>query len=113
MANLIDHDSDTTWQEGEEDAGINQQLTFIFKEPVIVSAIRLENGKRTNKEAYYSNNRVASFSVFNDEELLVELPDDEKIQYIVFENPIMESQVTLILKSVFVNLVVQKAASLK
>ena len=100
-ANLIDHDSETTWQEGEEDAGIEQQLTFVFAEPAIVSAIRLENGKRTDTEAFYGNNRVASFSIFSDDSSLVELPDTDRIQYIVFENPIMESQVTLVLKSVF------------
>ena len=100
-ANLIDHDSSTTWQEGEEDAGIDQQLTFVFEEPAIVSAIRLENGKRTDTDAFYGNNRVASFSLFDDDSLLVEVPDTEKIQYIVFENPIMESQVTFVLKSVF------------
>lgn len=100
-ANLIDHDSNTTWQEGEEDVGIEQKLTFIFKEPAIVSAIRLANGKRTDTEAFYNNNRVASFSVYSEDTLLVELPDSQEIQYIVFENPIMESQVTLVLKSVF------------
>lgn len=100
-ANLIDHDSTTTWQEGEEDAGVQQQLTFVFAEPVIVSAIRLENGKRTSKEEFYENNRMASFRVFDDNSVLVELSDSEEAQYIVFENPIMQSQVVLTLESVF------------
>lgn len=100
-ANLIDHDSATTWQEGEEDAGIGQQLTFAFANSAIVSAIRLENGKRTGKEAFYENNRMASFRVFDDNSVLVELPDSEEVQYIVFENPIMQSEVVLVLDSVF------------
>lgn len=100
-ANLIDHDSATTWQEGEEDAGIGQQLTFVFANSAIVSAIRLENGKRTGKEAFYENNRMASFRVFDDNSVLVELSDSEEVQYIVFENPIMQSKVVLTLDSVF------------
>lgn len=100
-ANLIDHDSTTTWQEGEEDAGIGQQLNFVFDEPAIVSAIRLENGKRTSKEAFYENNRIASFRVFDDNSVLVEISDSEDVQYILFENPIMQEQVELTLESVF------------
>lgn len=99
--NLIDHNSDTTWQEGEEDAGINQTLSFVFSEPAIVSAIRLENGKRTSAEAFYENNRMASFRVFGEDSLLVELPDSGQVQYIVFENPLMESYVEITLESVF------------
>lgn len=100
-SNMIDHDSTTTWQEGEEDAGIQQKLTFVFEEPSIVSAIRLENGKRTSKEEFYENNRLASFLIFDDNSVLVELSDSEEVQYIIFENPIMQSQVVLTLESVF------------
>lgn len=100
-ANLVDHNSETTWQEGEEDAGIGQKLTFTFTDSAIVSAIRLENGKRTSKEEFYENNRMASFRVFDEQPILVELSDSEEVQYIIFENPIMEKQVTLIVDSVF------------
>lgn len=100
-ANLIDQDSATTWQEGEEDAGIGQQLTFTFGEPAIISAIRLENGKRTSKKEFYENNRIASFRIFDDNSILVEMSDAEEVQYIIFENPIMQSQVVLTLESVF------------
>lgn len=100
-ANLVDHNSETTWHEGEEDAGIGQQLTFTFADDAIVSAIRLENGKGTSKEEYYENNRMASFRVFDKQAVLVELSDSEEVQYILFENPIMEKQVTLIVDSVF------------
>lgn len=100
-ANLIDHDSSTTWQEGEEDSGIDQTITFYFAEPTIISAIRLENGKQTSKDAFYENNRVASFSLFGDEPLLVELPDEMAVQYIVFENPILDDKVQITLKSTF------------
>lgn len=100
-ANLIDNDSATTWQEGEEDAGIQQKLTFTFSEPAIVSALRLENGKRTSKKEFYENNRMASFHIFDDNPVLVELLDTEEVQYIIFENPIMQSQVVLTLESVF------------
>lgn len=99
--NLIDQDSATTWQEGEEDAGIGQQLTFVFDEPAIVSAIRLENGKRTSKKEFYENNRMASFRIFDDNSILVEMSNSEEVQYIIFENPIMQSQVVLTLESVF------------
>lgn len=101
VSNLIDHDSGTTWQEGEEDAGIGQQLTFVFKEPAILSAIRLENGKRTDADAFYANNRAASLRIFEEDSILIELPDSQQVQYIVFENPIMESQVVITLESVF------------
>ena len=100
-ANLIDHDSETTWQEGEGDAGIGQQLTFTFADSAIVSAIRLENGKVTSKEEFYKNNRMASFRMFDDNMVLIELPDSIEVQYIIFENPSMKNQVTLILDSVF------------
>lgn len=100
-ANLIDHDSATMWQEGEEDAGIRQKLTFVLAEPAIVSAIRLENGKRTSKKEFYENNRMASFYAFDHNSVLVELSDTEEVLYIVFENPVMQSQVELTLESVF------------
>ena len=100
--NLVDHDSDTTWQEGEKDAGIGQQLTFTFVDSAIVSAIRLENGKRTSKKEFYENNRIASFQISDENMLLIEIPDSEEVQYIIFENPNMKNQITLILDSVFV-----------
>lgn len=100
--NLVDHDSDTTWQEGEKDAGIGQQLTFRFVDSAIVSAIRLENGKRTSKKEFYENNRIASFQISDENMLLIEIPDSEEVQYIIFENPNMKNQITLILDSVFV-----------
>ena len=34
--------------------------------------------------------------------LLIEIPDSEEVQYIIFENPNMKNQITLILDSVFV-----------
>lgn len=100
-ANLIDHNSETTWQEGEEDAGIGQQLTFMFANSAIVSAIRLENGKRTSKEEFYENNRVASFQMIDEQAIMIELSDSEEVQYIIFENPVMKDQITLVLESVF------------
>ncbi len=99
--NLIDHDSETTWQEGEEDCGLNQELTFQFAQEAIVSAMRIENGKISSTQAFFDNNRLASFRIFGDENLLVELPDTMDVQYIVFEYPIMQKQVTMIIESVF------------
>ena len=58
------------------------------------------NGKQTTREAFYENNRVASFSIFEDD-LSVDLPDTMEAQYIVFENPLLEDQVTLTLQSIF------------
>lgn len=100
-ANLVDHNSETTWQEGEEDAGIGQELTFAFADSAIVSAIRLENGKRTSKEEFYENNRVASFQMIDEQAIMIELSDSEEVQYIIFENPVMKDQITLVLESVF------------
>lgn len=98
--NLLDGDSETLWQEGEEDAGIDQSLSFTLKQKAIVSAIRIENGKQTSVAEYYENNRVASFELFG-QDLLIELQDSMAPQYIILENPIMVSIVELKIKSVF------------
>ena len=98
--NLIDSDMETTWQEGEEDGGIGQSINFTFNEPAIISAMCIYNGKQTNNEAFYENNRIASFTIFEDS-LSVQLPDLMEAQYIIFENPLLEDQVTLTLQSIF------------
>ena len=58
------------------------------------------NGKQTDNQAFYENNRVASFTIFEDN-LSVKLPDSMEVQYIIFENPLLEDQVTLTLQSIF------------
>lgn len=98
--NLIDSDMETTWQEGEEDGGIGQSINFTFNEPAIISAMCIYNGKQTNNEAFYENNRIASFTIF-EYSLSVQLPDSMEAQYIIFENPLLEDQVTLTLQSIF------------
>lgn len=102
-SNLIDHNSATSWQEGEADTGIGQSLTFRFEEPAIVSAIRLQNGNGMNNEKYYENNRAASLQILdeNNDLLLIELPDTPATQYLIFENPVLRSEITLTLGSVF------------
>ena len=62
----------------------------------------MENGKRTSKKEFYENNRIASFQISDENMLLIEIPDSEEVQYIIFENPNMKNQITLILDSVFV-----------
>ena len=63
--------------------------------------LRTYLGASKGKEEFYENNRMASFRVFDEQPILVELSDSEEVQYIIFENPIMEKQVTLIVDSVF------------
>ena len=98
--NLIDYDLETSWQEGEADGGVGQSINFTFNEPAIISAMCIYNGKQTNNEAFYENNRIASFTIFEDS-LSVQLPDLMEAQYIIFENPLLEDQVTLTLQSIF------------
>lgn len=100
-ANLVDHDSNTVWQEGAQDCGVNQSITFSFEEPAIISAMRIENGKQIGTDAFLANNRLASFRIFGNENLLVEIPDTMIAQYIVFENPILDSEVEIVIDSVF------------
>lgn len=97
--NLLDAGMDTSWQEGEEDGGIGQSIRLTLAAPAVIRAMCIYNGKQTGTEAFYENNRVASFTVFDN--LLVELPDDMEPQYIVFDNPPEAGEVIITLQSVF------------
>lgn len=99
--NLVDGNVDTVWQEGEEDAGIEQSIIATFVEPSIISGIRIVNGKQKSSDDYFANNRMASFSIFGEEDVVVELQDLCAPQYVVFNNPVFDSQVQLVIKSVF------------
>ena len=99
--NVVDHDSSTSWQEGETDAGIGQTITFRLKEPAIVSGMRIENGKQTKEEDYYNNNRIALFRIFGEEKVTIALEDVMGAQYIIFENPLMVDEVELKIQSVY------------
>lgn len=98
--NLLDSSLGTSWQEGEEDGGIGQSIHFTFDTSVMVSAMCIYNGKQTSEEAFFENNRVASFTIFDDD-LCVELTDDMQPQYIVFENPLLIDNLTFTIQSIF------------
>ena len=53
-----------------------------------------------SEEAFFENNRVASFTIFDDD-LCVELTDDMQPQYIVFENPLLIDNLTFTIQSIF------------
>lgn len=99
--NLIDEKINSVWQEGENDAGAGQQICFILKDCAIISGMKLINGKQSSINDYFANNRLASFSMFGDENVLVEVQDLFGPQYIIFNNPINVDKVELVIKSVF------------
>ena len=66
----------------------------------MVSAMCIYNGKQTSEEAFFENNRVASFTIYDDD-LCVELTDDMQPQYIVFENPLLIDNLTFTIQSIF------------
>lgn len=99
--NLTDHDSNTVWQEGAQDAGIGQTITFCLNEPAIVSGMRIENGKQISEEDYYNNNRIALLHMFGEEKVTIALDDVMSAQYIIFENPIMLDEIELKIQSVY------------
>ena len=99
-ANLLDSNLETSWQEGEEDSGIGQSIHFTFHEPTFINAMCIYNGKQTSLESFNENNRVAAFSLFEDN-LTIELPDEMEPQYIVFENPLSEADVIFTLKDIY------------
>lgn len=99
--NVIDHDSSTAWQEGAQDAGIGQSITFRLKEPAIVSGMRIENGKQSSEEDFYNNNRIALLRMFGEEKITIALEDVMGAQYIVFENPILMDEIVLKIQSVY------------
>lgn len=98
--NVIDHDSSTSWQEGAQDAGVGQTITFRLKEPAIVNGMRIENGKQTSEEDYYNNNRIALLRIFEEEKITIALEDVMGAQYIIFENPILTDEIELKIQSV-------------
>lgn len=99
--NVIDHDSSTAWQEGAQDAGIGQTITFRLKEPAIVSGMKIVNGKQTKEEDYYNNNRIALLRMFGEEKVAIALEDVMGAQYIIFENPVMLDEVEFKIQSVY------------
>lgn len=99
--NLIDGCVDTYWQENEDDSGIGQTITFDFNEPAIVNGMSIINGNQTSNDAYYEDNRIASFEIFDDPELVVELDDTLEEQYIIFENPIRVDEIILKIQSIY------------
>lgn len=99
--NLIDDSIDTYWQENEENSGIGQTITFDFNGPAIVNGMSIVNGNQTSSNAYYEDNRVASFEVFNDPEIVVNIDDTSDEQYIIFENPIRVDEIILKIQSVY------------
>ena len=59
------------------------------------------NGNQTSNDAYYEDNRIASFEIFDDPELVVELDDTLEEQYIIFENPIRVDEIILKIQSIY------------
>ena len=99
--NLTDGSVDTYWQENEDDSGIGQTITFDLNEPAIINGMSIINGNQTSDYSYYENNRIASFGIFDDPELVAEIDDTFEEQYIIFENPIRVDEINLKIKSVY------------
>lgn len=98
---LIDQDESTQWQEGVDGSGVGECIHFDFSDEILLSGMIITNGKVTSKEAYYDNNRLASFEIKAEDSILIELKDNFEKQYIYFSEPISANSFDLIIDSVF------------
>lgn len=102
--NLVDHQNDTYWQEGEEGDGIGQKITFSFSNQVMLNGISISNGKQNildSDHSFTENNRIKKIELVEDDRLTIVLPDEQETVYILFEEPIIKEKVTIILREVY------------
>ena len=85
----------------EDSLEIGQTIEFDFDEAAIVTGMSIINGNNTGNDDYYDDSRIASFKIFDDPELVVEIDDTSEEQYIIFENPIRVDEIVFAVQSIY------------
>ena len=80
---MIDGDTTTSWQEGEDGAGEGQVFLAKFGDNQKVDYVVIHNGNHKSEKLYYNNNRIKSLNItINDQSANIELEDSMDPQVI-------------------------------
>lgn len=102
IANTYDGKLYTNWQENEKDAGINQQLTYTFAENKTINGIGIYLGNGRTEKAYTESNRPESITFsMNNKEVVCSFEDTNEMKYIILDEPLQGSEITLTINSVY------------
>ena len=85
----VDGDIITSWQEGAEGNGIGETITIGFQNPQKVSYLEIHAGNWRDKERWERNLKPKGLEITaNGEKYEVVFQNNQKIQYVVFSEPI-------------------------
>ena len=99
---MIDGDTDTSWQEGEEGAGEGTTFNAGFEGEEKVDYIVIYNGKQQSENQYANNNRICSLNISVDgQSTNVELADTMEPQIIRLEGADTVSNIQFEIESVY------------
>lgn len=103
---LIDGNVNTSWQDGVDGFGENENLTFKINNKENVCYIIIYNGNQISDEHFYNNNRVKDMViVINGVEKDITLPDSKDAQVIQIDCNTAITSIEFIIKSVYAGIV--------
>ena len=99
---LIDGDLNTSWQDGADGFGENEELVFNIGGDKEINYIVIYNGNQISDEHYYNNNRLKDAAlVINGVEKNITLPDSKEAQAIQVNCSSTISSIKIVIKSVY------------
>lgn len=98
----FDGQSITSWQEGVDGDGIGEYISAQFDRVYQVKAITFLLGNHRSEDWYVKNNRPKSLELnLGGNSYSVDFPDEMKEFAVVFSSPVLSSDVTITIKSVY------------
>ena len=98
---LIDGDQTTSWQEGEEGTGEGKGVTISLdgSHPVRYLALYLGNWKSDELWSYNARPQSLAIQVGEAEEEILEFPNEKKVFYLAFQEPVEASEIKIRIQS--------------
>lgn len=118
-SNVLDVDAETSWVEGVSGAGIGERLVLRLSAVAAggklegsyeIAAVGIINGYAAREDLYYSNNRVKTLEMAYDnavgreeaaDSVVWDLDETMEMQYYRFVDPVLMSDITLTIQSVY------------
>ncbi len=103
VENMMDDSMLTAWSEGMSGNGEGTTITFISENPVVVSAVYIQNGYHKSEALYNANARLNTLK-FEDENGRIKeayIPDVYTDHWFKFDEPFETRKLTLTIESVY------------
>ncbi len=99
---LIDNDTNTSWQEGAEGAGIGEKINLEFEEEHTIKYIKFHLGNWKTEEYYWENNRPKVLDIeINGETYTVSFEDKKEVQWVKISGECVTDEINITIKEVY------------